>query len=245
VLGAPSAAGATLEPRAGTTGRRHLDGSRRDESRRVLLHAAPLDGIRERAPRRRDGRRTGAHDLVDAPRLCEEREQGRLAPCDDGREPVEPATKASRPSARRVVEGGVPPRGEAPDHGQRALEVVQRRPGVAIVRAEAGEVDVAEVEHVVRLDVEHRVPPRVSRSVDGADRDAAQIEEVAISDRLSVGTLREVEPLDDDAREVVACQSVEAVDRHQAIERHHPRQIASGRAPGRVGIQVVPATWSS
>ena len=53
-----------------------------------------------------------------------------------------------------VVEGGIPARVDVADERERALEVLERRPGVAVVGAEAREVDVAEVEHVVGLDVE-------------------------------------------------------------------------------------------
>ena len=81
----------------------------------MLLHAAPLDGVRE-------GHRVAEavdepvrDDLVEAPRLCEEREQRRLAPCDDGREAVEPLDEGlAAVEHADVVEGGVPPRASMP-----------------------------------------------------------------------------------------------------------------------------------
>ena len=59
---------------------------------------------------------------------------------------------------------------------QRALEILQVRPGVAVVRAEAGEVDVAEEEHVVRLGEQRAMSARVAGQMDRAHGGAAELE---------------------------------------------------------------------
>src|SRR4030095_5221857 len=95
-----------------------------------------------------------------------------------------------------MVEGGVPARVDSTYVGERALEVLERRPGVAVVGTEAREVDVAQVEHVVRLDVEERMAARVPGRVQHPDAHATQVEHVAVVEGERVRPRREVALLD-------------------------------------------------
>src|SRR4030095_15807595 len=100
-----------------------------------------------------------------------------------------------------MVEGGVPAGVDSTYVGERALEVLERRPGVAVVGAEAREVDVPQVEHVVRLAVAERVAAGVAGRMDDAHAHAAQVEDVAVGEGERVGARRVVELLDDHALE--------------------------------------------
>src|SRR5262249_62362353 len=131
------------------------------------------------------------HALGKGPRLGEEGEQRLLAALDPGREAIEPGDeRLAVLEGADVVERGVAAGGEPAHHLERALEVLERGPRVPVVRPEAREVDVAQIEHVVGLDVNDRMPARVSRGVDGAHLHASQIEGRAVAEAERVGARR-------------------------------------------------------
>src|SRR5262249_30001807 len=117
-----------------------------------------------------------------------------------------------------VMEGRVPARLERARDRQRAVEVLERGPRVAVVRPEAREVDVTQVEDVVGLDVEERVSARVPGRVHDANVHAAELEDVAVAEDRRIGTWREVELFDDGRPPRSTDRAVEAVDRHESIE---------------------------
>ncbi len=123
---------------------------------------------------------------------------------------------------------------------ERALEVGEARPGVAVVGPEAGEIDVGEIEHVVGLDPEERVAACVPGCVQHADAHAAaEIEDVAVAERLRVGPRDEVELLDDSLAEGGLHRLGIAVDRHHGVERTDAGQIRFVQMPGHAGEEVV------
>src|SRR4030095_7861059 len=65
-----------------------------------------------------------------------------------------------------VMERGVVPGVELARHRERALEGFEIRPLVAVVRAEAREVDVGEIDDAVGLDAKEAMAARVARRVD-------------------------------------------------------------------------------
>ena len=82
------------------------------------------------------------------------------------------------------------------DLRQARLEVLEVAPHVAVVRAEAGEVDVGEEEHLA-VDTEAAVAAGVAGEVHGLDGRAAEIEDVAVAEAGGIGARRVVEHLDD------------------------------------------------
>src|SRR5262245_35357173 len=113
----------------------------------MLAHAAALDvvGVRHLVAGAID--EAVRDDLVERPRRGQELEEARLARRDHGGEALEPREKlAPALDDADVVEGRVPARLERACERERALEVRERRPRVAVVRTEAREVDVAEIE---------------------------------------------------------------------------------------------------
>jgi hypothetical protein len=113
-------------------------------------------------------------ELVEAVRLAEVVEQPVLPLRDDRGVPFERLAKGGRALDQpAVMRGHVVAGFHCGEPSQAALEVVERGPGVAVVRPESGQVHVAGEEDAVGLDEEGTVPPRVSRGVKGADHDVA------------------------------------------------------------------------
>ena len=127
-------------------------------------------------------------DLVEAARLGEEVEQRGSRRAITAANRSRRSRNAARPSSTPMWWKVAYQRAsQLAHHGERALEVLERRPGVAVVGPEAREVDVAEVQHVVGLDVEDGVAAGVPGRVDRADADAAQVEHVAVGEAARVG----------------------------------------------------------
>ena len=180
-------------------------------------------------------------DVVEATRLRQEVDQRRLAPPDHRREAVEAFEERGAPLQHAdVMERSVPARRQLPHHGERVLEVLERRPGVAVVGPEAREIDVPQVEDVVGLDVEEAVSAGVAWRVDDADAHPTQIEDVTVGKRARVRARREMELLDDRAGEGVAPRAGESVDGHQAVERPDAGQVRLRQAPRRRRVEMVP-----
>src|SRR4030095_13626978 len=100
------------------------------------------------------------------------------------------------------MEGRPVARRESRQRGERALEVGEIRPRVAVVGPEAREVDVAEIELALALETEERVATRVSGRVERADAHAAaELEHVAVAEGQGVGPRLVVEVFDDDPAE--------------------------------------------
>src|SRR5262249_26087515 len=79
-----------------------------------------------------------------------------------------------------------------------------------------------------------------ARRVDHAEPDAAtELEDVAVAKGRRIGTRREVELLDDDAPPRAIDGGVEAVDRHQAVERADAGHVGLVQVPRHVGKSAV------
>src|SRR4030095_13410302 len=110
------------------------DTPRAQQSRHVLSHAASLDRLGEGLGVGRAVDEAMGRDLVEVARLGEIGEQPLLAALDHGGEAVEPLQeRGAALEDADVVEGGVPARVARTHAGQRALEVLQVAPGVAVV----------------------------------------------------------------------------------------------------------------
>ena len=171
-------------------------------------------------------------------RLGEEVEHRRVPPLDDGREPVEQAeellpTLDDALVVERHVEVGV----LVADLDEAGLEVVEVAPHVAVVRPEAGEVDVGQEEHPV-ADPEAAVAAGVPGQVDGLDRGAAaEVEDVAVGEAGGIGPRRVVEVLDDLGGELVVER--QAVHGHQALEAVDAGEVLGVDVDRGVGEQPV------
>ena len=165
------------------------------------------------------------HDVVHAPRLAQELDQPPLALCDLGLEDVEAVDEGLAPFEHAdVVERGVPVGIEGTHPGQAAFEIAEVRPCVAVVRAEARELDVAQVEQasfalaVGPAHQEAGVAPRVARRMEHLDVDAAELVDVAFVEGLDVFPRFVVELVDEYAAEALVDDAGEAVDLDHGVE---------------------------
>ncbi len=132
-------------------------------------------------------------------------------------------------------------RGVARNSSSRASRAAMTgRPRVAVVGAEAREVDVAEIEDVLGLDVEEAVAARVAGGVDDAHPAAAELEDVAVTERRRVRPRRVVELLEHGAAKHDVDRRRHAVDRHHRVDRPESGQVGLVEMPRHVGEEVVP-----
>ena len=190
----------------------------------VQLGGAPLDGVGERVLDVGPVDEAVRRHLLERVRLGQELEHRRVAPGDDRGEAVEqPQELLAALDDALVVERHVPAGVLVADLGQARLEVLEVAPHVAVVRPEAGQVDVGQEEHVA-ADAEAAVATGVAGQVHGLDgRAAAEVEDVTVGEAVGVGTGREAELLDDGRRERVVDRH--AVDVHQALQALHAREV--------------------
>ena len=144
-----------------------------------------------------------------------------------------------------VVERDVVPGVLLADLRQARLEVLEVAPDVAVVRAEAGQVDVGEEEHLA-VDTEAAVATRVPGKVHGLDGRATEVEDVAVAEPGGVGARGVVEHLDDvlgkgmvERESVHRHQPVEAVDARQVVVVHEHTGIGEQAVAGHVVLVAV------
>ena len=178
----------------------------------------------------------GRH-VVERARLGEVLEHRRVAAGDHGLEAVEQAHElVAALDDPLVVIGHVEAGVLVADLHQRRLEVLEIAPHVAVVRAEPGEVDVGQEEHVA--DPEPAVTAGVAGEVDGLDGDAtAEIEDVPVLEALGVGPRRVVELLEDGRRERVV--DGHPVDVHQALQAVGAEEVLVVDVDAGVGEEAV------
>lgn len=186
----------------------------------MLLHASGLDRIGPGDRVCRPVHEPMPHDLRQAARaIPQEGEQACFPFVDAAGEVVETDTKLNGVAQDAdMVEGRPMPGAQRSKHGERALEILEIRPGISVVGPEAREVDVGQVQQVIWFDPEEAVPPRMTRCVQHADPDPPEVEDVPVAEGHRVGTRDVVEILEEDAPELAEERLRVAIDRHHAIE---------------------------
>ena len=140
-----------------------------------------------------------------------------------------------------VVEGDPGTRLELAREREALLEVLERGPRVAVVRTEARQVDVAEIERSVGLDQDHAVAARMAGRGDRAHAHAAaQLEYALAGEAARVGSRRVVELLEQRAAPRPRDRRGEAVDREHAVDRAQPDPIRFVDVDGSLGKQRQP-----
>ena len=127
-------------------------------------------------------------DVVHLPWLPQVLQQPSLAVGDPINVPVQASEKRlAIVEQADVVSGEVVRRLDIAHPLQRVFEFSEIRPGVPVVRPEAGQVDVAKEQYAVGLDHEGAVTPGMAGRVNHPHRDAAaEIEQVAVPERHGV-----------------------------------------------------------
>lgn len=85
-----------------------------------------------------------------------------------------------------MVERNIPVRLDLTDDSKRSLEILETGPSVTIIRPEAREVDIAQKQHIIRLDVKAAVAPGVARCVDYMNAHLTEVKDVTTAESMRV-----------------------------------------------------------